>query len=229
MSTLATFQILFDDRVRATGEPFTAQQKERAIQQAVKEYSQVRPLVTAQDYAGDGTTFDLTLPTGWQEGVSSIKGIEYPAGERQPVYVEPSDWRFYVTPSGKKIRLASITPATGKTLRLTYTKLHAIDATQSTVSLFDEEAVADLAASIGLTDLAAVYANTQSPTITADSVNYGDKSRNYLEIAEKLKTRYRKHLGLDQQSDAPAAGGFVDQDRTASDGRDLLTHPRRLR
>jgi len=229
MSTLATFQTLFDDRVRATGEPFTAQQKERAIQQALKEYSQVRPLITAQDYAGDGTTYDLTLPTGWQDGVSTVQQIEYPAGQRQPIYIEPADWRFYVTPSGKKIRLASITPSTGTTLRLTYTKLHAIDAAQSTVGSLDEEAVADLAASIGLTDLAAVYANTQSPTITADSVNYGDKSRTYLELAKELKARYRKHLGLDQQSDAPPAGGFIDQDRTASDGKDLLTHPRRIR
>ncbi len=229
MSTLTTFQILFDDRVRATGEPFTAQQKERAIQQALKEYSQVRPLITAQDYAGDGTTYDLTLPTGWQDGVSTVQQIEYPAGQRQPIYLEADAWQFYLAPAGKKIRLVSITPSTGTTLRLTYTKPHLIDAVSSSVSGVDEEAVADLAASIGLTDLAAVYANTQSPTITADSVNYGDKSRAYLDIAEKLKTRYRKHLGLDQQSDAPPAGGFVDQDRTASDGRDLLTHPRRLR
>jgi hypothetical protein len=229
MSTLTTFQTLFDDRVRATGAPFTSQQKERAIQQALKDYSQVRPLVAAQDYAGDGVTFDLALPSGWQEGLSSIRQIEYPAGERQPVCLESEDWQFYLAPAGKKIRLASITPATGKTLRLTYTKPHLIDAVSSSVSDVDEEAVADLAASIGLTDLAAVYANTQSPTITADAVNYGDKSRAYLELAEKLKARYRKHLGLDQQSNAPPIGGFVEQDRTASDGGDLLTHPRRLR
>lgn len=229
MSTLANYQILFDDRVRSTGETFSAQQKERAIQQALKEYSQVRPVMAAQDYAGDGATFDFALPTGWQEGISFVSKVEYPAGQRQPAYLEADAWQFYVAPAGKKIRLMSITPAAGHSLRIVFSKLHVIDATQSTVSQLDEEAVADLAASIGLTDLAAVYANTQSATITADSVNYADKSRTYLEIAEKLKARYRKHLGLDQQSDAPPAGGFVDQDRMASDGRDLLTHPRRLR
>lgn len=229
MSTLTTFQTLFDDRVRATGEPFTAQQKERAIQQAVKEYSQVRPLVAAQDYAGDGATFDLSLPSGWQEGISTVRQIEYPAGRRVAVFLEQADWVFYLTPSGKKIRLLYVTPDTGDATRITYTTPHTVDALSSSVSGVDEEAVADLAASIGLTDLAAVYANTQSPTITADAVNYGDKSRAYLELAKELKARYRKHLGLDQQSDAPPAGGFVDQDRSASDGRDLLTHPRRLR
>ncbi|MCS6290354.1 MAG: hypothetical protein H8K10_15470 [Nitrospira sp.] len=215
--------------MRATGAPFTSQQKERAIQQALKEYSQVRPVMAAQDYPGDSSTFDFALPTGWQEGISSIAQVEYPAGERLPAFLESEAWQFYVAPSGKKIRLILLTPETGKSLRIVFTKLHTIDATQSTVSALDEEAVADLAASIGLTDLAAVYANTQSATITADSVNYGDKSRTYLEIADKLKARYRKHLGLDQQSDAPPAGGFVDQDRQASDGGDLLTHPRRLR
>lgn len=229
MSTLTTFQTLFDDRVRVTGAPFTSQQKERAIQQALKDYAQVRPLVAAQDYAGDGATFDFALPTGWQEGLSTVRHVEYPAGERLPAVLEAEAWHFYVAPSGKKIRLVSITPATGQSVRITFTKPHVVDALSSTVSALDEEAVADLAASIGLTDLAAHYANTQSPTITADSVNYGDKSRAYLEIAEKLKARYRKHLGLDQQSDAPPTGGFVDQDRTASDGGDLLTHPRRLR
>ena len=229
MSTLTTFQILFDDRVRATAAPFTTQQKERAIQQALKEYSQVRPLVAAQDYAGDGVTFDLGLPAGWQEGISTVRQIEYPAGQRVAIFLEQADWVFYLAPSGKKIRLLDVTPDTGETTRITYTKPHAVDAISSSVSGVDEEAVADLAAAIGLTDLAAVYANTQSPTITADAVNYGDKSRAYLELAKELKARYRKHLGLDQQSNAPPIGGFVEQDRTASDGGDLLTHPRRLR
>lgn len=229
MSTLTTFQTLFDDRVRATGAPFTVQQKERAIVQALKEYAQVRPAVAAQDYAGDGVTFDLTLPTGWQEGLSTIRQIEYPTGRRLPSLLENDDWGFYLTPIGKRIRLLSVTPNTGETLRITYTKPHLIDAVSSSVSGLDEEAVADLAASIGLTDLAAAFANTQSPTLTADSVNYADKSRTYLDIAEKLKARYRKHLGLDQQSDTPPVGGFVEQDRAASDGGDLLTHPRRLR
>lgn len=229
MSTLATFQTLFDDRVRVTAAPFTLQQKERAILQALKDYAQVRPAVAAQDYPGDGVTFDLALPTGWQDGLSTIQQIEYPAGRRHPSLLENDDWGFYVTPAGPKIRLLSVTPQTGETLRITYTKPHLADAVSSTVSGLDEEAVADLAASIGLTDLAAVYANTQSPTITADSVNYADKSRTYLDLAKELKARYRKHLGLDQQSDTPPVGGFVEQDRAASDGGDLLTHPRRLR
>lgn len=229
MSSLATFETLFDDRVRATGAPFTLQQKDRAIAQAVKEYAQARPFVAAQDYPGDGVTFDFALPAGWQAGLSAIQQIEYPAGERRPIYLEREDWEFYLSPAGTKIRLVAITPETGKALRMTFTKAHLVDAVSSSVSAMDEEAVADLAASIGLTDLAATYANTQAATITADSVNYADKSRAYLDLAKELKSRYRKHLGLDQQSDAPPVGGFVEQDRTLSDGRDLLTHPRRLR
>lgn len=229
MTTIANFQTLFDDRVRSTGERFTLPQRDRAIAQAVKAYAQTRPLVTAQDYAGDGSAFDFALPAGWVDGISSVEAIEYPQGERRPVFLAAEDWTFYQSPTGKQLRLLAITPASGKTMRVLYTKPHLLDATQSTISAADEEAVADLAASIGLLDLAAVYAHTQDPTITADSVNYGDKARAYTDLARELRGRYRKHLGLDKDNEVQAAGGFVDQDRQASDGRDLLTHPKRLR
>lgn len=62
MSTLTTFQPLFDDRVRVTAAPFTTQQKERAIQQALKDYAQVRPAVAAQDYADSDGGDLLTHP-----------------------------------------------------------------------------------------------------------------------------------------------------------------------
>jgi len=229
MSTITTFELLFNDRVRESASRFDQPQKHGAIEQAVKRYASVRPRERAQDYAGDGVAFDFDLPSGWVSDLSVIRKIEYPQGKRSPVFLERDDWQFYQTTTVDKIRLIAITPSSGKSLRVLYTAPHIVDVTQSTISSQDEEAVADLASSIGLRDLAAVYANTVDPTIQADSVDYRSKSTEYLKLADSLEKRYRQHLGIDKDAPVQAASSFVDVDQTDSRGRDKLTHPNRLR
>jgi hypothetical protein len=229
MTTLADFANWFDDRVRDAAARITELQKERAIAQAVKRYNELRPQQSVQDYPGDGATFDLALPTGWVTGMSTIRQMEYPAGQRVPVLLERDDWQFYQTPTSTKIRLLQVTPVTGKTLRLTFTKPHGLDYSGSTIPSQDEEAVTDLAASIGLRDLAAAFAGTVDPTIAADSVEYRTKASEYSQLADKLEKRWRAHMGLDQTSEAQAASAFVDVDQTDSLGHDKLTHPNRNR
>lgn len=229
MSTLTTFENLFDNRVRDAASRFTTQQKDDAIGEAVKLYSQVRPVEAVQDYAGDGSAYDFALPTGWVPKLSTITQIEYPAGEREPETLEREDWQYYRTTSAVKIRLRHITPATGKTMRVTFTKPHTVDGSGSSIPSVDEEAVANLAGAIGLRQLAAVYANSTDPTIAADSVNYRTKSQEYSALAKELEGRYRVHLGLDKESEAPAASTFIDVDQDSTLGQDKLTHPNRYR
>ena len=229
MSTIQTFETLFDDRVRDVVGRFTVSQKHRAIGQAVKRYAIARPLVGVQDYAGDGTTYDLSLPTGWVLELSTIQSIEYPAGERVPVYLPTEDYDLYRTASTTKIRLFSTTPATGKTARITFTKPHTVDTASSTVPAIDEEAVADLAAAIGLRDLAALFSGTTEPTLQADAIDYKSKAREYADRAKDLEARYRAHLGLDKDAQTGAASTFADTDQDASWRSDKLTHPNRTR
>lgn len=229
MSTIANFEQWFDDRVRDAAGRITSLQRQTAIQDALKQYAAVRPVEVVTDYPGDGTTFDLALPAGWVTDFSIVRRIEYPAGRREPVFLEREDWGFYRTPSALKLRLYTVTPATGQTLRLTWTKPHVVDYVGSTVPLTDEDAVADLAASIGLRTLAAVFAGTVDPTIAADSVDYRSKSKEYSDLAREYEKRYRVKLGLDQTSEAKPAGGFVDVDQGGPFGMDKLTHPNRTR
>ncbi len=231
MSTILTFETLFADRVRDSGAKFTTAQIDRAIVEAVKRYSRVRPVEAVQDFAGDGATFDFALPIGWQQDSSTIRAVEYPAGQRPASLLEPADWELYrSTTSVVKLRLKSLTPASGQTLRVTWTKPHVVDVTSSTIIAHDEEAVSNLAAAVGLRQLAAHYANTVDPTIQADSVNYRSKSSEYLKLADTLEGQYKQHLGIkDDTSEIVAGGTFVDVDRTSSLRGDLLTHPNRDR
>lgn len=231
MSTILTFETLFGDRVRDSGAKFTTAQIDRAIVEAVKRYSRVRPVEAVQDYPGDGATFDFALPTGWQQDSSTIRAVEYPAGQRPASLLEPTDWEFYrSTTSVVKLRLKSLTPASGQTLRVTWTKPHVVDVTSSTIIAHDEEAVANLAAAVGLRQLAALYANTVDPTIQADSVNYRSKSSEYLKLAGELEQQYREHLGIKAEGSETMAGGtFVDVDRSSSLNQEQLTHPNRWR
>lgn len=230
-STLATFGILFDDRVRDAASRITADARARAIDAAVSRYTQVRPAVAVKDYPGDGATFDFALPLDWEEGFSTIPEgrLEYPAGEREPRYLERDAWTFYRAPAGTVLRLTRDTPANGKTLRATYTTRHTVDATGSTIPPLDEGAVADLAASIGLRGLAAFYANTQDPTIAADVVNYRSKAEEYSRLADKLEGQYRAHLRLDKQTEARAASAFTDDDQEPTHRLGKLTHPNETR
>lgn len=229
MSTLTTFETLFDNRVRDAASRFTIAQKDDAIQAAVKRYSTLRAVVAVQDYPGDGVTFDLALPTGWTQNFSTIKTIEYPAGERTPSFIPDDHWQFYQTPSAIKVRLLTITPSTGKIARITFSKLHTVDVSGSTIPAQDEEAVSDLAASIGLSALAAIYSGTTDPTLAADAIDYKSKASEYSRRAGELAKRWREHMGLDKDSDAQAAMAFTDVDQTDSLGLDKLTHPNRFR
>lgn len=231
MSTILTFETLFGDRVRDSGAKCTTAQIDRAIVEAVKRYARVRPIEAVQDYAGDGATFDFALPAGWVQDLSTVRSLEYPAGQRPASLLESDDWEYYrSSTSAVKIRLKDLTPSVGQTLRVTWTKPHQVDVSGSTIVSQDEEAVANLAAAIGLRQLAAHYANTVDPTLAADTVNYRSKSSDYLKLASELETQYREHMGIkDKESENLAGGTFVDVDRTNSLNQDQLTHPNRWR
>jgi hypothetical protein len=165
------------------------------------------------------------------DSFSVVRAIEYPAGRRPPVLLESEDWQLYrVSTTVLKIRLTSSTPATGETVRVTWTKPHTVDQAQSTIPAQDEEAVANLAAAVALRQLAAYYANTVDATIQADSVNYRSKSSEYQKLAGELEQRYRDHFGIREgASELTAGGAFVDQDQGTTHGLDKLTHPNRRR
>ena len=92
MSTILMYESLFGDRMRDSGAKLMPSQTNCAI---AKRNSRVRPIEVVQDYVGDGTTFDFTLPTGWIPEFSTVRSLEYPAGQRSASLLNADKWTFY--------------------------------------------------------------------------------------------------------------------------------------
>ncbi len=198
------------------------------IKTAAYRYSRQRPRSIVTDIPGTDV-YDYDLPSGWVDKFSSIQEVEYPSGSREPEILDGERYTIYRTPTGLKLRFLEATPATSKTIRLTYTVPHTIDETTSTVPTPDEDAVCFLAGSLKATAIATHYAQQRDPTLAADRALYSDKSKEYQALAKGLLEMFLAHLGIKSETELPAAGGIADWDRDLSTGTDRLTHPRRRR
>jgi hypothetical protein len=98
----------------------------------------------------------------------------------------------------------------------------------NTIPAIDEDAVANLAASLCSGALASAYAQTSDSTITADSVDHRSKSQEFSSRAKIQKQNYLNHLGLKEGDIAPASA-VKDIDVDYPWGGDRLTHPRKNR
>lgn len=231
MSVLSDFQGWVDDRVKDGAAFLSTAEKNTAIAQALLTYSKHHALQIFDDITGDGG-YDYDLPSAWEDNVSAIRRIEYPAGEQTPVYLEGNDWQLYYDVDNTKwqLRFTSCSPSSTETIRLTFTGTHTVTAGASTVYANDEQAVSDLAASYALRKLAARQAQSTDPTIDADSVAYTSQTQIYTQLADRLLRQYREHLGVgtdDQNGGTAPATQYLDTDLTKPWGSDLLLHPSR--
>lgn len=209
------------------------------VEAAVRRFSADRARVLSADYPGDGVAFDLALAAlisagTWVHGFSTPQGVEYPAGQREPIFLDEQDWFAYPqTSAPTAIRLRSTTPATGKTARLYFTSPWPIPGAApatDVISDVDFEPVACLAAAFAAYQLAGKTAQTVDSTIeSAAGIDFGGGDTRWREVArDRLKT-YKDHVGGGANDGAPA-GGTTDWDALSSfiaTGRLFLTRPRR--
>jgi len=203
----------------------TPADRQAFLLQAISRYSQDRPQELAAEIAGDGG-YDYELPEDWEEGFSSARQVEYPAGQHVPSILEDNDWRLYQSADGKKLRFLSCSPGAGETILFSYTVRH--DDTSLPAS--DQDAVVNLAGALCCYALARKYAQSSEPTISADAVNYGSKSGEYAKRGKELEGLYKTHIAP-AAADGGLKGASVtgDWDSDAGWGTDRITHPRRLR
>lgn len=207
-----------------------------AILMAVTRYSGTRPRVVSAVASGTGTAYDFSLPSGWVDGFSRLVRVEHPFGatngSRAPHVVfdaadpnAPAEVEIVrVDATVEKIRFLTLTPASGTgNVLLLYTVPHAVTATASTVPVYDEQAVAVLAAAYACEMVASKYAETKDAAIAADAVDYRSRSREYADRAERLLKIYDSHVGA-----AHAPGAVVEWDAALLSGRDRLLYPARL-
>ena len=231
---LAEYQIKLDQVLQDLAGRLDQDAKNAALAEAVREYSRHRPVVKVVDVAGDGAMYDVPLgtapgPTDWCEGFSTVRLVEYPAGERRPNVLERDQWCEYQTPTGRVLRLLEVTPATGQSVRITYSVLRTLGETAGTIPDADFDAVANLGGSYAAHGLAMSFAQQGDPTIQADSVDHKSKSAEYAARARTLRQLYFSHMGLEDEQGAPAASVQADWDQMPGTGGDYLTHPKGTR
>jgi len=196
------------------------------IDAALSRYSSDRPQLSFEDFAGDGSAYDFSLPSDWDRALSVVASVEYPQGEREPSYLQRRDWAVYARgTSAEKLRLFRLTPASGETLRLTYTLPHTADESTATVPANDLKALAWLAAAEGCHVLARRYAQTTEPILGADAVNYQSKAAEYTRLARELERKYQNHIGQKEGEVSGSSGVSLDWDASLSQSRgNYLTH-----
>ena len=183
-----------DDSGKLTTADFSS-----ALTEAMNRYSNARPLSSVVDQHGSGVN-DQPLPPAWIEGFSDIMSVEYPVDQVPASILDPRDYSLYARPAGKSLRL-NITPLLTETIRVTFTIMH----TEASVPIVDMEAIANLAASLCLRQLAASFGQTGDSTILADSVNYRSKADEFRRLADSFEGLYKSHLGIQNNDTVGAA------------------------
>lgn len=233
MPTLGEFQQAVAQRIQDDAHKLAQPAIDACIGKTLKgRYAQVRPLEKIAELAGDSATFEWLLTgddqnaafAAWVESFSGIKSLEYPAGERIPEYLDPEDWTILRNGDGVLVlRLLTITPATGKSLRVLWTAPHAADA--STVPAVDFEGCADLAASYACVALAAAYNQLVDPVFSAPTDGaHQTKSQHYLALAKKYEGQFEGAFGLNAETKQAPGSGWVEWPTNVDTNDERLTH-----
>ena len=68
------------------------------------------------DIPADGG-YQYAMPNDWQQGISRMIRVEFPAGER---ILKPGDYSVYKSRSGVKLHFFRLIPQAPKNIRITY-------------------------------------------------------------------------------------------------------------
>ena len=173
--------------------------------EALQMYTRHRPYTAVVDLSANGTySYEISASAfpSWVDGFSYIAKIRYPAGEYQDPRDEEiafEDWEIYETTTTKYLRFTSISPTSGKTIRVFHTAVHTIPASTA-VSIYanDIGAFVNLTSSFCAAAIARGYGQTSNSTIGADAIAYRDKSDIWASRAKELYTKYIEYMFPDQ-------------------------------
>jgi len=213
--TFEEFQQAVADRIQDHAHKLSQEARDACIREAITgRYSAARPVKLIVDIAGDGVTYDWPINNanfpGWVMNYSIVEKVEYPKGQQEPVYLWPDDWMLYdngdnslsFRMTGSAVTGGAV-PESGETMRITYTTPHAEDG--SDVPAQDFYGVANLAASLASTRLAAIYMQLGDSQFGGDAIEYKDRSARYRALAADLFKAFEAIFGLDQEQTQPAA------------------------
>jgi hypothetical protein len=207
---------------------------DKHVTAAIRRYSTDRPRLTFADYTGDGSTYALAVPAGWVNAFSWVGSVEYPQGQRPPIYIDIAEVQVYPNDNAPTAILLNLTtPSSGKVARVTYSVLWPIpDGNQATdlIPDTDYEYVAKLAAASAAMQLdsrAAANINPQFPSATL-AVAEGEAKR-WSDVALGYRKEYEDFVGV-AGGPAPASAVIdwdASSDQLATAMRWLFRWPRR--
>ena len=197
------------------------------LTEAIDRYSRHKPDEKVSDIAGTGT-FKLTLPSDYIDGFSSVVRVEYPFTEAQqtPVILRGGrDYAVYRNATGLELRFLAATPASGETVRFTYSTVHVVDITTTTIPDVDEQAVINLGASLMATALEAEFTKRARSTMPDTTFDLRSKAQEYRDLAKDYMKIWMDMMGIDENGGPAAAVAVADYDMKLTGGRAPLTHP----
>jgi hypothetical protein len=195
LPVLAAYQAKVDLIVQDPEDNLLQAEVDSFIAEAISTYSQYRPVIKVFEYTGDGTAYEFSLPTDWEDGFSAIKEIESPVGAHPPTYLAESAYMLRQTDLAKSFVLSAI-PANLADFLFAYSIRHSVTAGAGTISEADFEAVCNLAA--GLVCLAIGRKLNQGDTgatITVADETWRTVIR-YSEKGQELIALFAQHMAM---------------------------------
>ena len=174
----------------AANQRWTDAELDRHIQRAVREFGLSVPLEAKAALTTTAGSRDLSI-AGLADLVA-IEAIEYPLGQYPPSYVRFSVWLTTLT------LLIDSAPAAAESVNVYYTKLHAIDATSSTLPSRFEDVI---------TGGAGAYAALEWASFATNRVNVGGREvwRDYLTWGQERLADFQRALARHSRRNAVRA------------------------
>lgn len=207
---------------------------------AVAWLSQYSPRIVTGTLSGDGSSFQILLSgltVAWVNGFSRIRFVEHPEDEQDRQILDPNSYELFPDPDVPTHLHFVTAPASGTdNIRVSYTVLHTVSASSSTVPDHEEPAHEYGLAALVCKTKAAEFAHSTDPLIDADAVDYRAKSAEWLALEDNFLSLAGSVLGLDLSQPATAASikpasARLDWDPVTRFGHPLhrLTHGERGR
>ena len=180
----------------------------------------------------DGLEVRWDVPSDWAKvSLNSTTAVYYVRARVTTVYTtNPTLDQVFVgvVASARRLRFLTTTPAADEWVKVRFTAPHRVDAATSTVPATDERAVAKLAAAYVFEMLAGYYVGTRDPNLAADSVNFGNRSKDALDMAKRFREDFYRHVGLKPDGSEPVgfASGVTSLVVGSGGGGDRILHPR---
>jgi len=173
----------------------------RFITTGLRRYSRDKPDVKVSDITGTSSHYIIVNASNFPNYVDGFSKINYIeicgvviANNETPHYVDRDNWDYYRDSTILYVWLKHSKPGVTDTIRVQYTIEHTIDGldgeTVDSIPPYDYEAVIYWSASEALMALAGKYADSTSPTLRSDVVNYDNKSKNYMNLAKACRQSY---------------------------------------